>query len=281
MTSPSLPVAGPSQHPKALALSPLQPYFPEPHSSLKRPSKRRTLPEAAKAILSNYYASVSENPNLDERKELLPQIISIPGAEWYTLVHIKKWFASRKCNRFGAKRHESRHRDEEEQSRVSISETDKILWPSLTASKIDKLAILLRETPKPSVTHLQVWGRSLDAQLSHLQNWVELNQAQSKHISTKHVLHPRHPESEHALKPHTIPTPESTASPEPPNSKPYSTSPSIGPTILYQQTYSNYGVPAHVGSSGTLPHHSQAFASPADAVSFFSGRTSTNRPSAN
>jgi hypothetical protein len=145
------------------------------------------------------------NPSLKERKELLAQIVEIPGAEWYTPTHVSSWFHQRN-NYVPARRYDA----EEDMSSETSSDTDKIcmyrarqvsfflsshcfcsVWPSLTADKIAKLATLLRETPNPTAIHLHVWSRTLEADRQHVDNWVQLRQAQLKQVSTSWLSYTR------------------------------------------------------------------------------------------
>ncbi|KAI0688300.1 hypothetical protein BC835DRAFT_1373219 [Cytidiella melzeri] len=231
--------------------------------------KSRRLPQAARNALYNYFDLVCEDPDEDERSVLLDQINEIPGGEWYTASHLRQWFIGRnaRCKSDARNRKRKAEEDEAEPAKVVLS-TDQILWPSLTASKIEMLSTLLHETPEPTETHLQVWSRTLNVDMRHLENWVQLKQTQFK----RPKLHLRELDAE--LDTNTLPTPEGTpegtASPQlqSPGIFTFPMSPLLTSKSLYSQTYANNGVPNKWGFDGTEPYVSQATAAfrPATAV---------------
>lgn len=50
-----------------------------------------------------FYNNISERPTLQQRKDLLARIVTIPDAGWYTLQHVTSWFAVKNgCSRAGS-----------------------------------------------------------------------------------------------------------------------------------------------------------------------------------
>ncbi|KAI0347168.1 hypothetical protein BDW22DRAFT_502181 [Trametopsis cervina] len=173
MASPSKPIAGPSKQPSISSEPIVMQTFPlEPDSASYR-RQRRKLPQEAYSILSNYFHTVSQDPDIHARRQLLAEIHKIPGADWYTSATLSQWFVSKRARMPVEQR---RHID------GGIS-TDDILWPSFNASTIDMLRVLLDDTPSPTDAHFNVWSRTLRVERSHLLNWVQLYQADTSQVS--------------------------------------------------------------------------------------------------
>ncbi|KAI0688294.1 hypothetical protein BC835DRAFT_315993 [Cytidiella melzeri] len=143
---------------------------------------RRRLPQEASMVLQHYYENISAEPALLERKDLLAVIRSIPGAEWYTTANLHRWFKGRgRLSVRGGSASKQPKKENRGASRDMPACEDKpvttanILWPTLDALRISKLAVLTRENPQPDAAVLQVWSRALKAEVEDVYNWVQLN----------------------------------------------------------------------------------------------------------
>ncbi|KAI0347165.1 hypothetical protein BDW22DRAFT_1425229 [Trametopsis cervina] len=166
----------------------------------KKRKPRRVLPYEASSLIKEYYYHVTTQPTLEQKRELLSRIHTKPGAEYYTLNDLTRWFGSR---RRSAKHLDERIAELAVKDRASSSQgsntltTANILWPSLDAKKLVLLSVLYQENPRPDANTLEVWSRAIKADKDDIENWVQLNS-----------LKPAAPTI-------PLPTPDATASPEP------------------------------------------------------------------
>ncbi|KAI0089275.1 hypothetical protein BDY19DRAFT_993490 [Irpex rosettiformis] len=188
---------------------------------------RRKLPEQASNVLKDYLNNITSEPTPAQRRELLALINTIPGAEWYTLANMSGWFLSRRqaakkrdenpmCDEQRAdkkRRYTSKKHDSENKTMTSAN----ILWPTLDTARITKLMVLYRENPNPNEAALEVWSRALKAEKDDVHNWVQMNSLGGS--------------SNVALK--SLPTPDSTGSPEPVKQEPRSKTSLYSPTETF------------------------------------------------
>ena len=152
-----------------------------------------------------YYSTIGSEPTPAQRRELLALIVTVPGADWYSMNHISRWFAARRMTakkQEGGetnadqpsskgniqKRRSKKHQPETMTSAnirecclrneylcVFINLVLYVVWPSLDILKAAKLAVLHRENPNPNDAVLEIWSRALKADKDDVHNWVQMN----------------------------------------------------------------------------------------------------------
>lgn len=51
----------------------------------------------------DYFNTVNQKPNVQERKAVLEQIKKVPGCDWYSLVNVNNWFKTAQKHAEGVK----------------------------------------------------------------------------------------------------------------------------------------------------------------------------------
>ncbi|KAH8105928.1 hypothetical protein BXZ70DRAFT_1004225 [Cristinia sonorae] len=186
-----------------------------PHASIfafsasKPPDqKQRRLPPEGVKVLREFYDTVSTHPTPAQAQVLLAEVLKIPSCSFYTLEKVKAWFINHR-----------RQKEYKKETKPDVSKADvpqmssslrKTLYPSFTKPRtIEHLHELHNMVPDPTEEVLAIWATRLEVNIEDIKTWrkLSLNRNESKPDITGDTNQP--------LGKRQLPTPQSTASPEP------------------------------------------------------------------
>jgi len=179
--------------------------------------KKRITPEASKH-LTEFWSKVSKSPSPEQLAQLAAQICAMPNCEHYTTEKVKKWFQRRPKDN---------------------SELVSFLYPSFTPDVLDKLVALYKSDSEPTEKTVEIWAQILEerygANPKDVNRWIALRQQRQQKTkkereSNREIRKQKKPniveeQPENADAGRStqslpqLPTPETTASPEPTGSK--------------------------------------------------------------
>ncbi|KAF9529812.1 hypothetical protein CPB83DRAFT_893323 [Crepidotus variabilis] len=184
---------------------------PEPEGATRPKRVRNSYPKEAKELLEGnaksgcitpiyilpksqgYWAKnqSTEMPYRGKRQELCARIKQIPGGEWCTPEGLRRWFTSKIKKLSNTSSVEQSNRDPR--------------FPSLSKEALDNLGLLIKEHPVPSPDILALWSQLLEKAYGttskDVNGWVAYVHELVREESTSLV--------------NKLPTPQSTATPEP------------------------------------------------------------------
>ncbi|KAG6830429.1 hypothetical protein H0H92_000732 [Tricholoma furcatifolium] len=136
-------------------------------SSVNEPpqSKTRTrLLPAGVSIMEAYSKEHGINPPLEDRKEMLQRIRSIPGGESYEMRKLSSWFRKRR--------------------EKSINDASSAAAATLPPKVIGHLITLATSTPYPSADLIETWATLLHVKYESITAWLAERQSPAAQLPT-------------------------------------------------------------------------------------------------
>lgn len=142
----------------------------------------------------------SANLNREEKLRILAEVRKLPGADWYSYKDISRFYNAKynqvvsEAQGDAGKRRKRRASEQRTTDDIRACPRSTLrhfaahvelppVWPSLTAQSIESLRVLVRDTPKPTPTHIAVWSSRLGANKEHVQAWLQLSTPQADNVS--------------------------------------------------------------------------------------------------
>ncbi|KIM82428.1 hypothetical protein PILCRDRAFT_7827 [Piloderma croceum F 1598] len=177
--TPMMPPS-PTQDPVAASAEQVRAQMALLAAAASPPQRRRLprLPEAATAILKDFFFTKTRYPTTTQKDDLVAQIrAQFEGFEWYDRETLSRWFSGQRGLHGNGKDAGEGKAKAKGRSHRKIK-SDMILYPSLTKQSLSSLHVLLSETPDPAPAIIHIWADRLEATYKDVKCWIRLRKVQ-------------------------------------------------------------------------------------------------------